>query len=349
MKTQRLSTQSKLFISLFVVAVLFVSSMLIPIPFYIEQPGSAQDVQNAISVDGQKNTAPGAYLMTTVSVQEATPATYLLAKVMPYRTLVSKKEYLGELTDEEDDALGNLEMLESEYLAKKVALNLAKIPYKETFTGINVMGILPESDFYNKLKIGDQILKVDGQNFNDLKELMAYLSERKEKDTVTLSIKRQQEEQEVSGTLVKMNESHQVGIGISLTEASQIELDRNIQFDLEDVGGPSAGLVFTLELYELLTKESFREGKKIAGTGTIASDGKVGMIGGVDKKVVAADRAGAEIFFVPSEDFSKEAKEKNPDLKNNAEIAQETAKELKTKMKIVPVASVKEALAYLKK
>ena len=79
----------------------------------------------------------------------------------------------------------------------------------------------------------------------------------------------------------------------------------------DEIGGPSAGFMFSLEIYNQLTKEDLTKGYKIAGTGTISTDGTVGKIGGIEQKVVAADKAGAEIFFAPNENGEKNSNYQN--------------------------------------
>ena len=74
----------------------------------------------------------------------------------------------------------------------------------------------------------------------------------------------------------------------------------------DEIGGPSAGFMFSLEIYNQLTEEDLTKGYQIAGTGTIDADGTVGPIGGIEQKIVAADKAGAEFFFAPNEKGSKE-------------------------------------------
>ncbi|MNJ72775.1 Lon protease [compost metagenome] len=90
--------------------------------------------------------------------------------------------------------------------------------------------------------------------------------------------------------------------------------------------------MFTLEIYNQLTPGDLSKGYRIAGTGTIAEDGTIGSIGGVQFKIVASDREQAEIFFVPEANY-KDAKAK--------------ADEIGTSMKLVPVKHVEEALHYL--
>jgi PDZ domain-containing protein len=70
-----------------------------------------------------------------------------------------------------------------------------------------------------------------------------------------------------------------------------------------DVGGPSAGLMFAVTLYDLLTPGDLADGRTIAGTGTIAPGGEVGPIGSIEEKVLAAERVGADVLLVPADDF----------------------------------------------
>jgi PDZ domain-containing protein len=94
------------------------------------------------------------------------------------------------------------------------------------------------------------------------------------------------------------------------------------------VGGPSAGLMFALTIYDLVTPNDLTGGRLIAGTGTIDRDGRVGPIGGVEQKIAAAERAKAAYFLVPPE---------------NAEAALQVAKQIE----VIPVATFQEALAFL--
>ncbi len=114
-------------------------------------------------------------------------------------------------------------------------------------------------------------------------------------------------------------------------------------------GTPSAGLMFTLQTYEQLSHKDLRKGHEIAGTGTMNSQGIVGRIGGIDKKVVTASENGAEIFFAPDDEITSEMKKVEPKIKSNYQEAQEAAKKIGTKMKIVPVKTVQDALNYLEK
>ena len=80
---------------------------------------------------------------------------------------------------------------------------------------------------------------------------------------------------------------------------------KDLSIDVEKVGGPSGGMIFTLAIIELLTKENLLNGRTVAGTGTIAEDGTIGPIGGIEEKLVAAKRAGVDLFLAPKENCSE--------------------------------------------
>ena len=103
---------------------------------------------------------------------------------------------------------------------------------------------------------------------------------------------------------------------------------KNITFDVKKTGGPSGGMIFAIGVIELLTEKDLLQGRHIAGTGTISTDGKVGPIGGINEKILAAHKAGATLFLAPAG--------------NSADIAR-----IPTGIKIVIVATLAEAIAAL--
>src|SRR5699024_9210185 len=130
------------------------------------------------------------------------------------------------------------------------------------------------------------------------------------------------------------------GLGIEFEEQIKLETEPKVDIRTEDIGGPSAGLMFTLELMNRLVDVDLTKGYNIAGTGEMLEDGSVGRIGGIDFKVMAADRQDIEIFFAPDDELPDEVKKKNPQLRSNYEEAKETADKIGTKMKVVPVKTI---------
>ena len=135
---------------------------------------------------------------------------------------------------------------------------------------------------------------------------------------------------------------------IEILIAMAADLGITVDQLLTGESGPSAGLMFSLAIYTQIADTGLRNGRIVAGTGTIDRDGNVGDIGGIDKKVVAASRQGANIFFAPDNPVTEEAKKADPNAKSNYETALEAAKTIKTEMKIVPVKTLQDAIDYLK-
>ena len=158
-------------------------------------------------------------------------------------------------------------------------------------------------------------------------------------DTVEMQLEREGETISRDVKLIEVKTAKRVLPGLgwvmigTVQKVKPEDSNKQITFTDTQVGGPSAGLMFTLEIYNQLTPGDLTQGHRIAGTGTITKEGVVGPIGGVVHKIVAADRKEAEIFFVP---------------KQNYQEAEAKAEQIGTKMKLVPVNTVDDALAYLK-
>ena len=142
-------------------------------------------------------------------------------------------------------------------------------------------------------------------------------------------------------------ENGRAGLGVRFQEDRTLTTDPKVEFNTSNIGGPSAGLLFTLEIMNQLIDGDIAKGYNIAGTGEMLEDGTVGRIGGADFKVIAASRQGVEIFFAPDDDLPEEVLARNPGLKTNYEEAVEMAEKIGTKMKIVPVKTIDDALEYL--
>jgi len=202
-----------------------------------------------------------------------------------------------------------------------------------------VMGTLEGLPAKQVLKIGDVITSVDGVRTAEAKDLLQALAKKSAGDKVEITYIRDGQEAKTMLTLVPLPESKSVGIGVRPDNKQNISIPKTVSIASQGIGGPSAGLMMTLEIYDQLnTSLDLTKGYKIAGTGTISLDGTVGRIGGINHKVIAADKAGAEIFFAPQD---------TPDANSNYEEALATAKRIKTNMKVVPVKTVGDAVTYL--
>ncbi|MBO0469043.1 PDZ domain-containing protein [Enterococcus sp. DIV0242_7C1] len=331
----------------FVLVIVLIIAMIFPIPYYIEGPGTTENLKDFVSVDNKQDTEPGAFYLTTVGVRKATLASLITASFSDFQEIVSKKDLMGSSTNSEYERIQQYYMDSSKNAAIEQALKLANVPYDMQFKGVYVLAIEDNSSFKGKISVGDTVTGIDGKTFKSSEEFVAYVKKQKVGQEVTVSYLQDGKAKEATGKLIELPTDKKAGIGIGLTDHTEIDSSIPVEIDSGDIGGPSAGLMFTLETYEQLTQKGIRKGYKIAGTGTINTDGIVGRIGGIDKKVVTASKNKADIFFAPDDEITKEMKEAEPKIKTNYEEAKATAKKIGTSMKIVPVKNVQDALYYL--
>lgn len=316
------------------------------IPFYMEVPGTAFGLDEMVEVDGEFSSDPGEFYMTTVAVQQVTPMT-ALTSIMPYRDLMNEQQLFGDVQDfEEYDVIQKYYMDSSANTAIQVAFDAAGKSYDLDFNGVYVLQVLPESDFSEDLKVGDTVKSVDGNEFQSSHDFIDYISHLEVGEAVDIRFERNGEMHTATGELVLL-ESGVAGIGIGLVDNTTLRTDPEVAIHSGAIGGPSAGLMFSLQIYNQLVEENIHGNYKIAGTGTIAPDGLVGRIGGVEKKVVAADEAGADYFFAPNDELPEELVALYPDERTNYEAAAETAEAIGTDMQVIPVKTFEDAIEFL--
>ncbi|KOS69588.1 peptidase [Lysinibacillus contaminans] len=340
-------------ISLYVVFLLLIAFLsLYRIDAYIMKPGSAYEVSEFVTVaDGDKDDE-GSLSLMTVAMQQATPVTYLWAKTQKYQKLMDINQVRNPLEDNEEYNVRQLKLMsDSQFNAKYVAFKKAGLDVDVKFEGVFVLNVLDGGSSDGILKAGDEIVKVDGQKIENQAMLVELLKKKRIDDEVKIQFVRNKKQQEETLTLKEIpgTEEKRAGLGITYAESKTIETTPEVSMRTEDIGGPSAGLMFTLEILNQLLPEDLTKGYKIAGTGEMNIDGKVGRIGGIDYKVIAADRDGMEIFFAPEDEISPELKVKYPELESNYATAVKTAEDIGTKMKIVPVKNIDDAINYLEK
>lgn len=315
-------------------------SFFIPTNYYVTRPGSAIELGPMIDVEGGKKDETGAFMLTTVRMGEANLAWYVYANLSPDAELMPKELVVSKGEDNEDFVRREQAVMDnSQKIAEAVAFRLAGYEVKVEKEGVWVMGTLEGLPAKKVLKIGDIITAVDGVRTAEAKDLLQALASKKAGDQVEITYTRDGQEAKTVVTLVPLPESKSVGIGVRPDNKQQIVIPKKVTIASQGIGGPSAGLMMALEILDQLdTAKDLTKGYKIAGTGTISLDGTVGRIGGINHKVIAADKAGAEIFFAPQD---------TPDATSNYQEALATAKRIGTSMQIVPVKNVVDAIAYL--
>ncbi|MDG5788308.1 SepM family pheromone-processing serine protease [Evansella sp. AB-P1] len=314
------------------------------LPYYFTVPGDALVLTDVVEVE-DRNEYEGSFMLTTVRMGQANVVNYVWALFSDQREIIPEEQVRppGE-TDEEYRHRQLMAMTSSQDLAVLVAYEHAgKTAYFENH-GVYVTGVIPEMDAEGKLQMGDKIKAVNGQEVLDHSKLLEVLSDYILGDQVTFTIERDDTVQDVTVEVMSFPEEYddtgeRVGIGIAqpVTDRELVR-DPEVTIDTNRIGGPSAGLMFSLEIYNQLTEADITKGYQIAGTGAINEQGIVGRIGGVKQKVLASHNADADYFFAPHEGGASGS---------NYEIAKETAESLRTDMIVVPIDTFEEALEFL--
>ncbi|HWO95103.1 MAG TPA: SepM family pheromone-processing serine protease [Bacillus sp. (in: firmicutes)] len=311
-----------------------------PLPYYITKPGMAQELSPIIEVEGGYE-EKGSLMLTTVRMGKATPLAYALAHIQDFQEIYPVEDIRQEGESDEDYTYRQLHMMET---SKESAISVAyrhagkEVIFKNH--GVYVMSIIPSMPAEEVLKVGDRVYKVDGKEIETSEQFVSYVTNKKVGDKVNIEFERDGKNQKAAIAIAPFPQlKGKAGLGITLLTDREIIVEPDVKMDTEKIGGPSAGLMFSLEIYNQLTREDITNGYEIAGTGTIDDEGRVGRIGGISQKVVAAANSGAEIFLAPNEEGVKGS---------NYREALAAAKKIDTKMKIVPVDTFDEAVQYLK-
>ena len=287
-----------------------------------------------VTVEGEKvhSPGPGALYYVDVSIRRATWAERAFAFFRPEgSTLVPRAEVVpagSTFEDRHEDGLR--EMARSEKVAAAVALKQAGFTVKTTNKGALVEAVASDAPAATKLDSGDVIVMARGKPILTPGELRAAFTGVHPGDDVTLRLRRDGRLETVTvRTVESPNEKGRAIVGIRVAQAADIKLPVKVDINLGEVGGPSAGLPFALDVLQELGTD-VDHGHRVVATGEIALDGSVGPIGGVKQKTYGARKAGADVFLVPAGENAAEARRYAGNLR------------------IIPVVSFQQALSALR-
>lgn len=284
----------------------------LPAPYVLESPGPVYDTIGEIDIAGEptpvieiegEKTYPteGTLDMLTVTLRGSreTPLSWIdLAIAWFDRTraiLPVEVVYPEGVTEEQSDEQSSADMVDSQKEAVAAALGELGIDYSSIVTVRQTLDGFPADGV---LEPGDQILTVDGDPIDGVGELSAALAERPVGSTFRLGIVRDGDNLTVELTTAESTEEPGKPI-VGIAPGATYDFPFDVTVNLGDVGGPSAGTMLALGVYDKLTPGALTGGERIAGTGTIAADGEVGAIGGIRQKMYGAQHAGADWFLAP--------------------------------------------------
>jgi Lon-like protease len=279
---------------------------LAPVPYAVISPGPVRDVLGAaagtplIEIEGRETfPTDGSLALTTIRIRGGPGRTVSLLRVVrgwldpAVAALPADEVFPTDATREDLDRQSTEEMVTSQEAATAAALAELDIPVPTTLT---VAAFSEGSDAERVLEEGDVVVAVEGRDVTDLPQLREELQGTPAGDPVTVTVLRDGEPSDVEVTTLESPDGSTL-LGVLVDPAYEFPFDVSIAID--NIGGPSAGMMFALGIVDVLTPGALTGGASVAGTGTIDSGGVVGRIGGIRQKLVGARRAEAEWFLAP--------------------------------------------------
>ncbi|NLU81981.1 PDZ domain-containing protein [Rhodococcus sp. HNM0569] len=297
------------------VVVLAVVGSVVQVPFVALGPGPTFDTLGevdgtpVVDIEGTEvDPTTGHLNMTTVAVRDGLNVFEALGLWLSGRQgLVPRSEvYPPDRSRDEIQEENTADFQQSESTAEVAAMRYLGQPVV-----VEVGSVAQDGPSNGILRENDRLLTVDGVPVDTVAGVQEIVAAKGAGAAVPVTFVRDGTEQ--TATVVLGARPDDPGKGyLGVTPVEQADVPFTIDFNLADIGGPSAGLMFTLAVIDKLTPGELNGGAFVAGTGTITSDGTVGPIGGIQHKIVAADEAGAETFLVPARNCD-EAKQGAPD------------------------------------
>ncbi|MDO5569001.1 MAG: S16 family serine protease [bacterium] len=301
------------------------------LPYNVMMPGGLIDISNRVVVDGG-NTINGSMNLLYVTETKANIPTLLLSYILDSWDLESVEE--EKISDESDAEIikRNKAMLDNS-IQNAIFVAYGAAGRDITITGKKniVIGLFDAND--SNLQVGDEILKANGVEIDNVDKLRAIINESNVEDIIELDVIRDEKEIKVSTKVFENDGIKQVGMLVITNYQYELDPAISLKFRSSE-SGASGGLMLALSIYDIIGDEDIVKGRKIAGTGAITMSGAVEEIGGVKYKLMGAVRNNVDVVLVPE---------------SNYEECIRLKEKYKYDIEIVSVATFDDALNYLQK
>jgi len=291
-------------------AVTLVVLWLFPSDDYLLLPDPAHPVGPKVTVQGEKpERGPGGIYFVDVSIRRAKLFESLFPGIRSGASLVPASAVNPPGVSDKARRQGDFrEMVRSQSIAAAVALRALGYHVVARPTGVLVEAVFASSPAEGKLQPTDVVVAVDRRRVRTIGQLRRAMSRHRPGDVVRFTIHRGKVIKIVAmKTVADPGDPTRAVVGFQPSQAADIKLPIKVRIDLGDVGGPSAGLAFALEVMEKLGRD-VDHGYRVAATGEIGLDGSVGPIGGVKQKAIGARQGHVDAFVVPAGDNAAEAR-----------------------------------------
>ena len=305
-------------------AALSLLAIFTPTPYHLNAPGRAEAVGPMVNIEAKTYPSKGEFLLPTVVSERATVLYVLYSLIDPNASLTAEAsdEPQAQSPDSDDRQMGL-----SQYLATVVAFESLGYDLAGESRGLLIVRSDPDSPNREVVQPGDILTSVDGAEIKSFENLRDALSKQ---SPGKLQAVLQRDGTPLNRDLAVYESNHRNILGLFLRPGFSTEFPFTVTFDAGHTSGASGGLVFALEIYNRLTPEDITKGRRIAATGTLDAQGRVGPIGGVNLKMIGAKQAGAEVILIPKSNMN--------DVSGLPEEVQ-----------VIPVESFKQALDALAK
>lgn len=292
--------------ALVLLTVMWLAALAVPLPYVTYAPGptydilSSRDGQERVRVTGREAYHDeGELRLTTIYVDQPQDRIGLLRLVSAYldpdeAVYPYSAVYAPDETDESNDVESAVQMVSSQDAAVAAAMGQLDLDVTEV---VEVLHVVPDLPADGKLEVRDQLVRVGDTDITTAQDVVTAVDAAPAGQPLVFVVRRDGEELTVEVTPRTVDGDKRVGI----TPGPGFDFPFEVSVDIDSaVGGPSAGLMFALAIYDTLTPGSLTGEGAVAGTGTVDAEGTVGRIGGVQQKIAGARDAGAELFLVPA-------------------------------------------------
>jgi PDZ domain-containing protein len=296
------------------ILVLGMAGALIPVPYVALRPGPTSNTLGQlgkvplIQISGAKTYPTGGHLNFVTVAYQGGPGNRIDlytalsgwldpdVAIVPEETIFPKNESTKKVEQQNTQ-----EMVTSQEAATAAALQEL---HMHITTAVLVDSVQQGMPAAGRLQPGDAVVAIDGKKITGVPQVAGAVGAHKPGDAVKFTVRRGGKDVPVDVRTIASpdktgDKAGKPVVGVVLREKFQFPV--TVKISVGDVGGPSAGLMFSLGIYDKLTREDITGGRFVAGTGTISPEGRVGPIGGIQQKLVAAHDAGATLFLTPTQ------------------------------------------------
>jgi PDZ domain-containing protein len=306
MKTKRSVGKTLVWI-VAILVVVGVGLWFTPTNYLAVAPGITGNLSQMVEVSHGHSPGRGKLLMVAVEIGQLNELLYLGAKLDPNVEILPLNYATGGLDMKQYEQLNYAMMSGSKLSAEVAGERLAGLNASvTTVPGAQVEGVLKSGTAAGKLKAGDLIVAVGPYKVTSPIQIRTLMQKHFTfGQIVPFTVIRHHQRLVIPIKTMHLAGDPAPAIGVVIGQDLDWHIPRPVTIKSENIGGPSAGMMFALEIYDQITGKNLARGRVVAGTGEIAPNGTVSQIGGVAQKVITVHRAGATIFLCPQANYAK--------------------------------------------